>query len=40
VTLLARSSTLSTQTLTPHQLTGNVPKEANRYFGATFGMSF
>jgi iron complex outermembrane recepter protein len=40
VTLLARSSTLSTATLTPHQLTGNVPKEANRYFGATFGMSF
>jgi iron complex outermembrane receptor protein len=40
VSLLARSSTLSTATLTPNQLTGNVPKEANRYFGATFGMSF
>jgi iron complex outermembrane receptor protein len=40
VTLMARSSTLSTATLTPEQLTGNIPKEANRYFGATFGVSF
>jgi iron complex outermembrane recepter protein len=40
VSLLARSSTLSTATLTPNQLTGNIPKEANRYFGATFGVSF
>jgi iron complex outermembrane recepter protein len=40
VGLLARSSTLSTQTLTPNQLTGNIPKEANRYFGATIGVSF
>lgn len=40
VTLMARSSTLSTATLTPDQLTGNIPKEANRYFGATFGVSF
>jgi iron complex outermembrane receptor protein len=40
VTLLARSSTLSTATVTPNQLTGNIPKEANRYFGATFGVSF
>lgn len=40
VTLMARSSTLSTATLTPEQLTGNVPKDANRYFGATFGVSF
>jgi len=40
VTLLARSSTLSTATITPDQLTGNIPKEANRYFGATFGVSF
>jgi iron complex outermembrane receptor protein len=40
VTLLARSSTLSTATITPNQLTGNIPKEANRYFGATFGVSF
>jgi iron complex outermembrane receptor protein len=40
VTLMARSSTLSTATLTPDQLTGNVPKDANRYFGATFGVSF
>jgi iron complex outermembrane receptor protein len=40
VSLLARSSTLSTATLTPDQLTGNIPKEANRYFGATFGVSF
>lgn len=40
VTLLARSATLTTATLTPNSLTGNVPKEANRYFGATFGVSF
>jgi iron complex outermembrane receptor protein len=40
VTLMARASTLSTATLTPDQLTGNIPKEANRYFGATFGVSF
>jgi len=40
VTLLARSSTLSTATVTPNQLTGNIPKEANRYFGATVGVSF
>jgi iron complex outermembrane receptor protein len=40
VSLLARSSTLSTATLTPEQLTGNIPKEANRYFGATIGVSF
>jgi iron complex outermembrane receptor protein len=40
VTLLARSSTLSTATVTPNQLTGNIPKEANRYFGATLGISF
>jgi len=40
VTLMARSSTLSTATITPDQLTGNVPKEANRYFGASFGVSF
>ena len=40
VSLLARSSTLSTATLTPNQLTGNIPKEANRYFGATIGVSF
>jgi iron complex outermembrane receptor protein len=40
VSLLARSSTLSTATLTPNQLTGNIPKEANRFFGATVGFSF
>jgi iron complex outermembrane receptor protein len=40
VSLLASSSTLSTATLTPNQLTGNIPKEANRYFGATIGFSF
>jgi iron complex outermembrane recepter protein len=40
LTLMARSSTLSTATVTPNQLTGNVPKDANRYFGATFGVSF
>lgn len=40
VTLLARSTTLSTATVTPNQLTGNIPKEANRYFGATLGISF
>ncbi|MFC4311904.1 TonB-dependent receptor [Steroidobacter flavus] len=40
LTLMARSSTLSTATLTPNQLTGNIPKDANRYFGATFGISF
>ena len=40
VTLMARSSTLSTATVTPNQLTGNVPKEANRYFGASLGVSF
>jgi iron complex outermembrane receptor protein len=40
LSLMARSSTLSTATVTPNQLTGNVPKDANRYFGATFGVSF
>lgn len=40
VTQLARSTTLSTATVTPDNLTGIVPKEANRYFGATFGVSF
>jgi iron complex outermembrane receptor protein len=40
VTQLARSATLSTATVTPDNLTGIVPKEANRYFGATFGVSF
>jgi iron complex outermembrane receptor protein len=40
LTLMARSSTLSTATLTPDQLTGNVPRDANRYYGVSFGMSF
>jgi iron complex outermembrane receptor protein len=40
VTLLARSATLTTATYSPNSLTGNVPKDANRYFGVTFGVSF
>jgi iron complex outermembrane receptor protein len=40
VTLMARSSTLTTATFSPNSVTGNVPKEANRYFGATIGVAF
>lgn len=40
VTLMARSSTLTTATYSPDSVTGNVPKDANRYFGATIGVSF
>lgn len=40
VTQLARSTTLTSASVTPDNLTGIVPKEANRYFGATFGISF
>jgi hypothetical protein len=40
VTLMARSATLTTATFSPNSLTGNVPKDANRYFGATIGVSF
>jgi iron complex outermembrane receptor protein len=40
VSSLARSATLTTATVTPDNLVGTIPKEANRYFGATFGMSF
>jgi len=40
LTLMARATTLTTATLTPNSLTGNVPKEANRFFGASFGVSF
>jgi iron complex outermembrane receptor protein len=40
LTLMARSATLTTATYSPNSLTGNVPKDANRYFGATFGVSF
>jgi hypothetical protein len=31
---------LTTATLTPNQLVGTVPKDANRYFGATVSVSF
>jgi iron complex outermembrane receptor protein len=40
LTSIARAATLTTRAVTPDNLTGNVPKEANRYFGATFGVSF
>jgi iron complex outermembrane recepter protein len=40
VTLMARSAALTSATLAPNSYTGNVPKEANRYFGATIGVSF
>jgi iron complex outermembrane receptor protein len=40
LSLIARSATLTTATLTPDNLTGNIPKEANRYFGATVSVSF
>lgn len=40
VTLMARSSTLTTATFSPNSVTGNVPKGANRYFGATIGVAF
>jgi iron complex outermembrane receptor protein len=40
VTLMARAATLTTATVTPNQLTGTVPKDANRYFGITASMSF
>lgn len=40
LTSLGRSATLSTSTVTPNNLTGTIPKEANRYFGMTLGMSF
>jgi iron complex outermembrane recepter protein len=40
VTLMARSSTLTAATFSPNSVTGNVPKDANRYFGATIGVSF
>jgi iron complex outermembrane receptor protein len=40
VTLMARSASLTTAASNPNSLTGNVPKDANRYFGATFGVSF
>jgi iron complex outermembrane receptor protein len=40
VTLMARSATLTTATYSPNSVTGNVPKDANRYFGATIGVSF
>lgn len=40
LTSMARATTLTTASVTPDNLTGTVPKEANRYFGATFGVSF
>jgi iron complex outermembrane receptor protein len=40
VTLMARSPELTTAAVTPNSLTGLVPKDANRYFGATINVSF
>ena len=40
VTSMGRTATLSTALVTPNNLQATVPKEANRYFGATFGVSF
>lgn len=40
VTWMGRASILSTATVTPDNLAAIRPKEANRYFGATFGVSF
>jgi iron complex outermembrane receptor protein len=40
VTSMGRVSTLTTALVTPNNLQATVPKEANRYFGATFGVSF
>jgi len=40
VTLMGRPSTLTTATVFPNSLVGTVPKDANRYFGATVNVSF
>jgi iron complex outermembrane receptor protein len=40
VSSIARAATLTTATVTPDNLTGTVPKDANRYFGATISVSF
>ena len=40
VSLMARSPELTTAAVTPNSLTGIVPKDANRYFGATLSVSF
>jgi iron complex outermembrane receptor protein len=37
---IGRAATLTTATVTPNNLVGTIPKEANRYFGVTFAASF
>lgn len=40
VTLMGRAATLTSATVFPNSLVGTVPKDANRYFGATINVSF
>lgn len=37
---IARAATLTTAAVTPNNLVGTVPKDADRYFGATVSVSF